>query len=380
MIQFTVKKSTLEKTMAKLDVIIPTRDTQTLLSNVLIVVYNDVIEITASDMESSAKITIPATNTKPGELIVRARKLSEISKQSLSEELTFVATLLEEDDNYSVNVIGTGTHSARFKMSANHRSQFPSINTISDEHLSKVPSSLLNEMIKKTVYAISQEDNRYIYNGLCFQANESNLTIIGTDGRRLSAVTRALNTPIQFKVSEGDLANIVLHYKAIRELEKILDSDEDVLLGVEQRDIFFKVGNAELSSRLLEGKFPEYNKVIPINPSIKIEISRKNLMDALKEVMVMTEAPSFQIKTFIAPGELVLKASTPDVGEADVKLAIDYKGEPIELCYNASYLMDILKNISSLNIRIEIKDENKPILIYDLDDDNFIALIMPMRA
>ena len=386
MIQFTVQKTILEKAMSKLDVIIPTRDTQTLLSNVLITVLKETIEITASDMESAAKITIPVTNTKAGELIVKARKLSQISKQSSAEELTFVATLTEneEDDDvanrYSVSVSGNESHSARFKISGSHRSQFPQLNIISEDKLSKIPSALLNEMIKKTVYAISQEDNRYIYNGLCFHANGNELTLVGTDGRRLSAITRTLDTPIQLAVSEGDLSNIVLHAKAIRELECILDSDEEVLLGVEQRDIFFKVGQSELSSRLLEGKFPDYKKVIPPNPDIKLEISKKALLDGIKEVMVMTEPPSFQIRMLIKSGEMLIKANTPDVGEADVKLAVNYKGESIEVCYNASYCMDILKSIKSETIRIEIKDENKPILIYDLEDDHFIALIMPMRA
>ena len=293
--KFTASKSELERAMARIETIVPGRDMQTLLSNVLLSIEDNKVNITASDMESTVRIQLNASDTKPGELIVRARKLSEIAKQLVSNDLIFSAEENTEDaqtddgdsvDSFVVKVQGSGGQAARFKLTGSDRTHFPNLAQIPEKNLSMVPSELLSEMISKTFYSISQEDNRYIYNGLCFQAEGNKLTIIGTDGRRLAAVTRQL--PSAITLADADTGDIVVHAKAIRELQKIIDVSNELNIGVEQRDIFFQVGDAELSSRLLEGKFPDYNKVIPKSFSINFEVDREQLLNAFRQVMVMT--------------------------------------------------------------------------------------------
>lgn len=232
-------------------------------------------------------------------------------------------------------------------------------------------------MINKTFFSISQEDNRYIYNGLCFHADGNKLTLIGTDGRRLAAVTREMPNPIA--LGNDETGDIVVHAKAIRELLRIIDADAEIHIGVEQRDIFFQVGDAELSSRLLEGKFPDYNKVIPKTSTIQIQVDREALLNSLRQVMVMTEPPSFQIRMTVTSGALQLKANTPEVGEAEISLPIDYSGDPLEIGFNSTYFTDILRNLSCKSLRLEFNDSTKPVVIHDLEDENYIALVMPMK-
>jgi len=384
--QFSIKKALLEKAMAQIDAIVPGRDTQTLLSNVLLSVdSNQQLRITASDMESTVRLTLPVEESSPGELIIKAKKLSDIARQISSEMIIFSA---EEDNSedeteqgetlYRVKVEGQGERSARFRMSAMERSHFPVMNEIAPDKLSAMPSSMLSEMINRTFYSISQEDNRYIYNGLCFHAHDKNLTLVGTDGRRLAAVTRELHEPMSF--NERDI-DIVVHAKAIRELLKVIGDGEEVLIGVEQRDIFFRVGYAELSSRLLEGKFPDYKRVIPSEDDveIKFDIDRGEVHDAIRQVMVMTEQPSYQVRMNIDSEGVSLTANTPDVGEAEIRIPVKGIKGDLEIGFNANYFLDILKSLDCNTIELKLKDPARPIVFADINDPDFVALVMPMK-
>lgn len=370
--------------MARIDTIVPARETTTLLSNVFITIEKDSVSITASDMESTVRIAVPAENTEQGEIIVRAKKFSEIARQLRSDQIVFKtvepenAESVESDETlYDVLIEGSGKSSARYKMSGKDRSLFPAINQVSEDRLSNVPSAVLDEMVKKTIYSITQEDNRYIYNGLAFQADGNKLTIVGTDGRRLAAISRTLENPVT--LSPDAAADTVVHSKAIRELQKLIDSAPVVKLGVEQRDIFFKIGDAELVSRLVEGKFPDYRRVIPESLSIEFTLNREDLLNALSQVKVMTEPPSFQVRLTLEGGELHLVANTPQVGTAEMTLPIGYTGEKLQIGFNATYMIDILRSLSCETVKLGFNDSARPIVVFDTDDADFLALVMPMK-
>ncbi len=382
--KFQTGKDLIEKAMARIDTIVPARETTTLLSNVFITIEKDSVSITASDMESTVRIAVPAENTEQGEIIVRAKKFSEIARQLRSDQIVFKtvepenAESVESDETlYDVLIEGSGKSSARYKMSGKDRSLFPAINQVSEDRLSNVPSAVLDEMVKKTIYSITQEDNRYIYNGLAFQADGNKLTIVGTDGRRLAAISRTLENPVT--LSPDAAADTVVHSKAIRELQKLIDSAPVVKLGVEQRDIFFKIGDAELVSRLVEGKFPDYRRVIPESLSIEFTLNREDLLNALSQVKVMTEPPSFQVRLTLEGGELHLVANTPQVGTAEMTLPIGYTGEKLQIGFNATYMIDILRSLSCETVKLGFNDSARPIVVFDTDDADFLALVMPMK-
>ncbi len=377
--KFQCGKDLLEKSIAKVESIVPSRDTQTLLSHLLFTIEKDHIALTASDMESTVRITLLAENCEPGEITVRAKKISEIAKRLNSDDFIFQAEESDasgDDTSYVVRVRGSGKSSASYNMTGNSRSHFPGISHLSQNKLSPIDSNILSEMIVKTVYSISQEDNRYIYNGLCFIFDGSKLTIVGTDGRRLAAISRDLKVPVKNISVEGD---VVVHARAIRQLQRLLDGGDEVFFGVEQRDIFFRVGEAELSSRLLEGKFPDYKKVIPQSLAIEFDINREELIKALSQVMVMTEPPSHQVRLTIENGQMKIVANTPDLGQAEIAIPIQYNGDTLEIGFNALYILDILKALTCTLVKLAFNDANKPIVVTDLQDPDFIALVMPMK-
>lgn len=385
--KFQIAKETIERAMQKIDAIVPSRDTQTILSNVLLSTDKDQLSITASDMESTVRITLPIKNGEDGETIVRAKALSDIARKIKSEEIVFEkkeeqASLETEQSNpdqvmYKVEISGDSPMSARYEITGGDKQHFPVISHIDENNLSPLPQAVLEEMISKTFYSISLEDNRYIYNGLCLISENDQLVMVGTDGRRLSAISRPTQAPLSIE-SQSE-ADVVIHWKAVSELQKILDYSTDVQVGVEQRNIFFRVGNAELSSRLLEGKFPDYKKVIPADFNVHFEIARSTLLEALSQVSIMAEPPSYQVRFRMASGEVALVAQTPEKGNAEVLLPLDYTFTPLTIGFNANYLTEIIRNLSCDSVKLEFTDPSKPIVVRDTEDKDFIALVMPMN-
>ncbi|MCB1146296.1 MAG: DNA polymerase III subunit beta [Leptospiraceae bacterium] len=378
--KFKARKDALEKALSRIEMIVPSKDMQALLSNILLTIEKEHVSVTASDMESTVRVQVPAEQTEPGELIMRARKVSEIARSIKSDEFIFSAEKMESveggETHFEVKVEGSGRSAARFKMAASDRSSYPTLNLIPEDNLASLPTGILAEMLRKTIYAISQEDNRYIYNGICFQSNGNKIVLVGTDGRRLSAITRELPSPVSLNEEGHD---IVVHAKAIRELQKLLDFSEEAFVGVQQRDIFFRIGDAELSSRLLEGKFPDYKKVIPVSEPIRIAVGREVLLDSLNQVKVMSEPPSHQVRLRIHEGSMTLRAHTPELGEAESSFPIEYDGEELEIAFNALYMLDILRSLDSTTITLGLNDAQKPVVIRDNEDPDFIALVMPMK-
>lgn len=382
--KFKVDKAEFEKVMGRIDSLVPSKDMQTLLSHVLVEIQDDKVSLTSSDMESAAQIEIAAENASPGSLIVSAQKMNEIARKLNSPELNFEANEEEGEEStdasekhYLVKITGTGKGSARFQLTGGDPKHFPEFHSLSGPNMPEFDVPLLFEMIDKTMYAISHEDNRYIYNGLCFIAEGTKLTIVGTDGRRLSAITREFKSNIE--LADADFGDVVVHAKAIRQLPKLLGEETTVQIGIERRNIFFHAATTKLSSRLLEGKFPDYTKVVPTETNLDVEIDKEELLAAMRQIMVMAEPPSFQVKMQIENDTLTLVANTPDVGKADIQLPINSTGEELIIAFNATYLTDVLNSLNCQTVKMQFVNPDRPILVKDTSDPDFVALIMPMK-
>jgi len=378
--KFQTHKDSIDKAVRRIDAIIPHRDMGTMLSNLLVAVEAKQVSITASDMETTARITVPVEDGKPGEFIVPAKQFQEYVGSLVSKDLIVEVETDEAAEEgsaaFRVNLRGTSDASARYVMPGNSAKHFPTLNRLSDAKLFAVSSAIIEEMIRKTQYAISQEDNRYIYNGICFQGNGDQLTLVGTDGRRLAAITRKLAAPINLPPG----TDVVVHAKAIREMQKLIDVADEVMIGVEQRDLFVRVGDAQLSSRLLEGKFPDYKRVLPQDIAVQIEMSRDKLIEALQQIRPVTEAPSNQCRMVLEDKKMHISGQSSGQGSrAEIAIEIDYSGEKLEIGFNITYLIDILKALTCPRVRLGLNDSNKPLVVQDVDDPDFIALVMPMK-
>ncbi|MCS6971899.1 MAG: DNA polymerase III subunit beta [Turneriella sp.] len=378
--RFETDKELIEKAIRRIDSIVPNRDTAAIVSNFLISLEPKTVRITASDMETTACITIPAQTQKNGEFIVPGKRFLEFVSSLISPELIVEVQQAEDPDQESnffrVVLSGRGGIAARYVMSGNTAEHFPALQRFDSSRLFNVPTALLAEMIRKTQHSISQEDNRYIYNGLCFQSSGDQLTLVGTDGRRLAAITRRLPEPANLPQD----SDTVVHAKAIREIQKLLDISEVAMIGVAEREFLVQVGDAQLSTRLLEGKFPDYKKVIPKEMAVELELSREKLTDALLQIRPVTEPPSQLCRMLFDNKTILLTAQSANQGsQVEVTLDTDYTGEKVELGLNVNFLLDVLKVLDCPRIRFSFTDSNKPVVIRDQDDPDFLSLIMPIK-
>lgn len=392
---FFIQKSLLDTALEKMAVLVPSRDMQNLfLSNVLLKVESpETLYLVVSDMESVVQIEVPIEGGKNGEVIIKAKKLSEIARKINTEVIEFSCNQEEVQDpaqdtlgnniSYQIVISGESQKSALFRTVGFGTFDFPSVSVIDDSSLFSLNSVHFLNMIQEVLYAISQEDNRYIYNGVCLSIQNNQITLIGTDGRRLSASTASLDK-IALSHSEKNL-NMVIHGKAIRELQKLLQGTSEFFIGEQNQEVFFKVGNAQLSSRLLDGRFPEYNKVIPSSDeyTASLCLDRLELLKALEQVMVMTEQPAYQTCFQIEGSTAILLTSTPDLGEAEVPLSLLEIKQKVEgtlsVWLNSSFLNDILRNVICDKISLHFLDSMKPIVVEDSSrPEEFISLIMPI--
>ncbi|RME90014.1 MAG: DNA polymerase III subunit beta [Candidatus Hydrogenedentota bacterium] len=382
--RFRVKKDELQHTISSIEALAPKKTTQTILSHILLETSENELIMTASDMESSAQVRMPAEDTEKGGLIVSAKKLSEIAHRIQAEEIIF--DLSEEDpeesidldeDRFMLNISGIDKKAARFTLSAGAPSNFPHFEMDPSMEMWQADVATIHEMIRKTVYAISQEDNRYIYNGLCFFGEGNKLTVVGTDGRRLSAITREFSTNIEVKDAEGE--PIVVHSKAVKQLERLISDASKLGIGLSGRNVFFETDNAKLSSRLIEGKFPDYKKILPTQTNMEFEISREAFLDAISQVMVMCEPPSYLVKLSTEADTLHLAAHTPEYGSASVELPISSIGDPLMTAFNATFMTDLLNSLDCETVKLQFVDPERPIVIRDTSDPDFVSIVMPFR-
>ncbi len=367
--------------LREVESIVPKRDTETLFSNLLIQLNERKLYITASDMESMVQTFFPIESEERGAFLVRAAKFIDIVKNLRGErvEIELQEEESEEEKRYIIHIRAKGKRAFHAQIAGQDASFFPPFPEIPEEKLYMIPSGVLQEMIEKTIYALSPDDNRYIYNGLFFDVEGSFLTLVGTDARRLSLVKRELSSPME--LGKEDFHPIV-HSKALKELLRLLKEDTECYLGLQDKTMYFAVGNSKLSTRLIEGRFPDYKQVIPTEFRATFRIEREELLHSLREVMPLSEQPSFQVKlAFPKEDTIQLETQNPEMStNAEVFLPAEIEGEPFPISFNANYLMDVLKNLTSSQVEISLVGEEKPIVVRDIEDKDFLALIMPIRA
>lgn len=369
--KFTIDKKDFSQAISNVENIISSKEIKSIVSSILIECNNDSIKLTSTDLEISIKTTVNATIQKEGAIVVPAKKLSQTIKEFRGTSILFLA----EENNITISD-SSGISKAVITLMGNSRDEYPPISTVLNNEYISFPMQLLHDMIKKTSYAIADEDARYVFNGLYIKNEGKKLNLVATDGRRLSLISNTLNEELPF--TEG----VIVPNKTIKELQKLLNSDGTGLVAHNNKDkqIYFKIGNVELSSKLIDGQFPDYNQVIPKSLEHDIVIDKSLFESCIKQVAIMASEPTRQIKLVFNKQTLSISASTPDIGKAEDSINIDYAGDEILVAFNSGFIMDVLKVIDSEDIVISLTSANTPSIIKESNNTNFISVIMPIKV
>ncbi|RMG75325.1 MAG: DNA polymerase III subunit beta [Nitrospirae bacterium] len=363
----TISRNELFEKLSGIQSIVDKKSTMPILSHFLLNV-DETSNITATDLETAITEPLEILSTdEPGTLCLPARRLYEIVREVDGD------IRLESEDSEWVK-ISSGKSS--FRIACMNPEDFPKWPEITEKRALTVGMEKLKEMIDRTLFSAGESDTRYTLNSLLFhiKPEEKTLRVVGTDGHRLSMISTEIEVDFQ------EEQKLIVPRKSASELRKFLSShDGDVTIDVTSKHVIFNIGDIRFLVRLIEGNYPAYEQVIPVNNQRKLTINREDFLKALKRVSIISREKSYAVKIDVAEGMLTLTASHPDVGEATDEVSIKYSGEPISLGFNARYLMDALNNMDSEEVFFEIQEPLTPTLLRETNREDYLSVIMPMR-
>jgi len=363
--KFSLPKEAFLEELQLLQGIVEKRNTMPILANVLMNVSASEIELTGTDLEVGLRTHVEAAIDEPGGITVNGKKLFEIVK-SLPEGQT---VRVERSDD----VIEIKSGDSEFKVLCLPREDYPQVPEPKFERGLRLPLKDLKEMIDRVYYAITQEQ-RYYLNGALLSLKNRQVELVSTDGHRLSYTRKGQD---DLKIDKD--ISVIVAKKTMSEIRKF--EDETVEFDLDENNLFFRVGRRTLISRVIESKFPNYQAVIPKDNPGRLTLSREELANAIRRVSLLSAERSKGIKFTIEKNRLRLFSSNPEIGEARDKLTVEYKGQDLEIGFNAQYLLDFLTAISSERVVFEIKDENSAVLLKPETDEGLtnIYVLMPMK-
>lgn len=371
--EFKIEKELFLKSLQKVQGIVEKRTSMPILSNVLIEASESSLHITATDLEVGMKSSYPAHITTPGKITISAKKLYEIVKELPNQTITFTT----QDNDWVEITCGK----VQFNIVGLSSEEFPYFPAVKEENLFEIESSLLKNMIEKTFYAICNDETKYNLNGLFTKVEvndqgESILKMVATDGHRLSISNGT------FKGTAGAelLKGVILPKKGIFELKKITDEEGGTLLfGFMDNSAVIKRGDSYMVMRLVDGDFPDYNRVIPTANDKVITINKEIFTHSVRRMAILSSEKFKGIMLEISESSIKISSSNPELGDAREDIDIMYGGEPIGVRFNARYLLDVLAVTETELVDVKFKDELSPSIIVPHDSNSFLAVIMPMR-
>jgi DNA polymerase III subunit beta len=351
--------------------IVERRHTLPILANVLLRKTGQQVEFTTSDLEiqvrTSAEFDGDAT---PLAITVGARKLIDILRSMPADQLVTISS--------SQSKLTLQGGKSRFTLQTMPSEDFPLVQEAVDfGPMFKVPQSTLKSLIGQVHFAMAVHDIRYYLNGILFIAEGKSLTLVATDGHRLALAQATLETDIPKQ-------EVILPRKTVLELQRLLkddkaSDDQAIEMQFAGNQAKFSFSGMEFVTKLVEGKFPDFNRVIPKNHKNLVTLGRAPLLSSLQRAAILTSEKFKGVRVNIEPGVLRISSSNAEQEEAKEELEIDYSGDEIEIGFNVTYLMDALANMSAEMITLELQDSNSSVLITVPEQVGFKYVVMPMR-
>ena len=334
-----------------------------ILSNALIHAEGNQLCITTTDLDISERCFVECEVEQPGTTTLPIRRLASIIRE-LNENKILVE--VNDDDVASVQC-----GSSYFKIIGLPMRDFPPVPVTEGKFCYRIDQGAFREMLRKTSYAVSLDETRRVLNGVLLAFKENKLTMVATDGRRLALVEHEIEFPPEAE------SEMVLPTKAVSELMRILGNDGDLKIYAQKNQVIFEIGTTMLSSKLIDGVYPNYRQVIPGACDERVVIEREQLLSALRRVSVVTTDKSNATRLTFSANQLTISTNTPDVGEGRDTVPVKYAGKEVSIIFNPEYVMDPLKNIDDDEIFIELNDGHSPALLKC--SIPFLYVLMPLR-
>lgn len=370
--EFTAKRSDLVKELSLVQGVVERKSSIPILSNVLLEAANESVSFAATDLDVSLRGRCPAAVSKDGAVTVGAKKLFEIARSLPEKDVTVTAG---KDAWVKVEC-----DRASFRIAGLPKEDFPSLPEPKDGTTIDLPAGVLRDLISRTAFAVTAEDARYYLAGVLLILEKDRVSMVATDGHRLAFASRKAETTLQ------DGVRPLVPRKAVAELSRLLEGATTVSFQQADAHLLFTIDGRSLSSKTVEGQFPAHEKVVSQSGDKVLLFDREMLGSAIRRVSLLSSERSRAIKLALGPGALSLKAQSPDVGEAEETLAVDYTGAKVEIGFNAQYLLDFLGAAGTDSVQVELKDSESQGIFKPAGEKaaeetatDYRYVVMPMR-
>lgn len=364
----TISKEQIINGLQAVQNVVSTRTTLPILSNVLLKAEADKLELTATDLDVTIACAVEAKVKKPGASTVPVKKLFGIVR-----ELTNLDIDLEVDEK---NICTVRSGASFYKINGLSADEFPPLPKFKEDKKVALPQETVKGMMRKTSFAISTDESRYVLNGIFISLKDHKMTMVATDGRRLALADEEMD------VAEASQGEFIVPAKTVNELNRLFQDKGEVELRFAENQASFTLKDEKGSSvlivtKLIEGSYPNYRQVIPAETKERVALSREEFLHALRRAEIMTSEKSNSVKLSFGKNKLEITANSPEVGEAKESLAINYKGPEMAIAFNPKYVIDPLNALTNDEVFLELIDELSPGVLKI--NGSFLYVVMPMR-
>lgn len=348
--------------------VVSTRTTLPILSNVLLRAENGRLELTATDLDVTISCAVEANVKTPGATTIPVKKVFSIVRELNTPEID-----LEVDDK---NACSVRAGASFYKINGLAAEEFPPLQKFKENKKVTIPQAKLKSMLKKTSFAISTDESRYVLNGIFISLKDHKMTMVATDGRRLALVDEEVDFP---ETSQGEF---IVPTKAVNELSRLLTDKGEVEVKFTENQVAFTLKDEKgfsllIISKLVEGNYPNYRQVIPAEAKERVPLVRDEFLHALRRAEIMTSDKSNSVKMHFSQNNLAITANSPEVGEARESIAVNYGGKEFAIAFNPAYLIEPLNALDQEEVYMELIDELSPGVLKT--NAPFLYVVMPMR-
>ncbi len=364
--RFSLQREVLLKPLAQVVNVVERRQTLPVLANLLAKVEGDRLSLTGTDLEVEMVARTAVDDAQPGETTIPARKLFEIVR-ALPDGSKVTVSL-------AADKITVQAGRSRFTLSSLPANDFPALDEVETTERVTVAESALKELIERTAFAMAQQDVRYYLNGLLFDLRDSVLRCVATDGHRLALCEAELQAPVQTK------RQLIVPRKGVLELQRLLEGgDRELELELGRSQIRVKRDDVTFTSKLIDGRFPDYEAVIPIGADREVKIEREVLRASLQRAAILSNEKYRGVRIEVSPGQVKINAHNPEQEEAQEEVEADTRVDNLVIGFNVNYLLDALSALREENIILQLRDANSSALVREASSDKCRHVVMPLR-